>query len=124
MKKRLPFLALTALLAVSASAVPADLTALRAYATQALPRCPDSAVTVTPFGEGTGPSGFQAFQVKLTSSDQYCGTQKYLLYSPKSDQVFMGSAWANTRRRKSARGASKPAKTSPSGFRAWNLYSV
>lgn len=91
MKKLLFALAATAFLTVSASAVPADLNTLRAYAMRSLPRCPDSNLTVTPMGDSGGPAGFQIYQVKLTSSDQYCGTQKYLLYSPKSDQIFMGT---------------------------------
>lgn len=91
MKTLFVSLAATAFLTLSASAVPADQATLRAYALKALPRCPDSTLTLTPFGQSGGPVGFQIYQVKLTSSDQYCGTQKYLLYSPKSDQIFLGT---------------------------------
>ena len=87
--KRFVFALAMLALSATAGATPADLTTLKNYVAKALPRCPDSTLTVTRV-EG-GPAGFDVYQVKLTSSDQYCGTQKYLLYSPKSDQTVLGS---------------------------------
>jgi hypothetical protein len=64
-------------------------TALKAWVAGALPQCPDGVLTMDAV-EG-GPSGFNTFVVALKSSDQFCGTQKYLLYSPASRQVLLGS---------------------------------
>jgi protein-disulfide isomerase len=77
------------LLTLAGAASAADVATIRAYATKALTQCPDSVVTVTQMQEG--PAGFAIYQVKQTSSDQYCGTQKWLLHSPKSDQVLLGT---------------------------------
>jgi protein-disulfide isomerase len=66
--------------------------AIKAYAAKVLPRCPDGKLTVEE-ADG-GPKNFQAFAVTMRSNDQYCGTQKYLLYSPKTQQVLVGAVVA------------------------------
>jgi protein-disulfide isomerase len=63
---------------------------LRKYAEKVLPRCPDGNVIVEP-QPGAAPAGFGIFTVTVRSSDQYCGSKKYLIYSPKSQQVVIGS---------------------------------
>lgn len=63
---------------------------LKAYAEKVLPRCPDGNI-VLEAQPGGAPAGFSLFTVTVRSSDQYCGTKKYLLYSPKSQQVVIGS---------------------------------
>lgn len=63
---------------------------LKAYAAKVMPRCPGGALTLQPTG-GPGPQNFNAYAVTLRSSDQYCGSQKYLLHSPKSQQVVLGT---------------------------------
>ncbi|HEY0140845.1 MAG TPA: thioredoxin domain-containing protein [Thermoanaerobaculia bacterium] len=63
---------------------------LKAYAAKLLPRCPGGVLTLEPINE-PGPVGFRAYGVTLRSSDQYCGTQKFLLHSPKSNQVLIGT---------------------------------
>lgn len=63
---------------------------LKAYAAKMLPRCPGGVLTLEPINE-QGPAGFRAYGVTLRSSDQYCGTQKFLLHSPKSGQVLIGT---------------------------------
>jgi protein-disulfide isomerase len=63
--------------------------ALKNYATKTLPRCPAGTVTLEPVAGG--PANFSAYTVTLRSSDQYCGTQKYMLHSPKSQHVLIGS---------------------------------
>ena len=63
---------------------------LREYAMKVLPRCPAGVVTVEPV-EGPGPVNFKAYIVTVRSDDKYCGTQKYMLHSPKTQQVLMGS---------------------------------
>src|SRR5690349_6440410 len=63
---------------------------LKSYAARVLPRCPGGAMTLEPVNS-TGPANFSPFVLTLRSSDQYCGTQKYMLYSPKSQQVVIGT---------------------------------
>ena len=62
---------------------------IRSYAARVLPKCPGGVLTLEPVPD-MGPKNFQAFTVTVRSTDQYCGTQKYLLYSPTSGQVLMG----------------------------------
>src|SRR5688572_6874577 len=63
---------------------------LREYAMKVLPRCPAGVVTLEPV-EGGGPVNFKAYVATVRSDDKYCGTQKYLLYSPKTQQILIGS---------------------------------
>ncbi|HEX6100881.1 MAG TPA: thioredoxin domain-containing protein [Thermoanaerobaculia bacterium] len=63
---------------------------LKSYAAKVLPRCPGGTLTLQP-APGPGPANFNVYGVTLRSSDQYCGSQKYLLHSPKSQQVVLGS---------------------------------
>ena len=63
---------------------------LKAYASKVLPRCPAPALSIEPVN-AAGPANFKTYVVQLRSSDQYCQTQKYLLHSPKSQQVVVGS---------------------------------
>jgi hypothetical protein len=65
-------------------------TTLKAWAESALPRCPDGVLTLEPV-EAIGPARFSAFVVTLRSTDAFCGSQKYLLYSRATQQVVMGS---------------------------------
>ena len=64
-------------------------TSLRDYATKVLPRCPGGALTLEPVG-AAGPANFTTYVVTLRSSDKYCGTQKYLMHSPKTGQILVG----------------------------------
>ncbi|MFZ2492594.1 MAG: thioredoxin domain-containing protein [Thermoanaerobaculia bacterium] len=75
-------------LAAIASAQQTD-QALRTYVTRALPQCPGGAITLE--NVNGGPPGFRTYMVTLRSSDQYCGTQRHLLYSPKTQQVILGT---------------------------------
>jgi protein-disulfide isomerase len=63
--------------------------ALRAYATKVLPRCPGGIVEM----ERTqgGPTNFNAYVATVRTDDKYCGTQKFVLHSPKTQQVLVGS---------------------------------
>jgi protein-disulfide isomerase len=63
--------------------------ALRDYAGKVLPRCPGGVLTVETV-QG-GPTNFNAYVVQVRSDDKYCGTQKYLLHSPKTQQVLIGT---------------------------------
>ncbi|HEY0158932.1 MAG TPA: thioredoxin domain-containing protein [Thermoanaerobaculia bacterium] len=62
---------------------------LKAYAAKVLPRCPSGVVTLEPVDGG--PQNFVAYAATVRSSDQYCGTQKYLIHSPKTQQIVVGS---------------------------------
>jgi protein-disulfide isomerase len=68
----------------------ADEPTLRAYAKRALAKCPDSIMTVTPV-DHPGPSNFLIYEVDLKSSDEGCATRRYLLYSPTTQQVLIGT---------------------------------
>lgn len=66
------------------------LSTLKNYVGKVLPRCPGSSLTLEPV-QGAGPVNFNAYTATLRSTDQNCGSQKYVLYSPKSQQVLIGS---------------------------------
>jgi protein-disulfide isomerase len=84
-------LAFTLLTAVAAQAQSRDPYAtLKNYAAKVLPRCPGGTLTIEPVNSA-GPANFNAYVATLRSSDQYCGTQKYILTSTKSQQVVVGS---------------------------------
>ncbi len=68
-----------------------DTTALTRWATKALTKCPDSKVTVEEVKAPLVPANFKVFTVTQTSSDKNCGGQKYLLYSPATGQILMGT---------------------------------
>lgn len=89
MRKLLIALPLTFLCA-AVQAAPADMAALRAYALRALPKCPGAVVTIEPVGQ-QGPINFSAFDVRLKSSDEGCSTRRFMLYSPASQQVIIGT---------------------------------
>jgi protein-disulfide isomerase len=83
-------LALSLLVAVSSHAQRLDQTApLRDYASKVLPRCPGGVLTLEK-ADG-GPANFTAYVARVRSADQYCGSQKYLLHSPKTQQVVIGA---------------------------------
>jgi protein-disulfide isomerase len=75
---------------VAAHAQRIDSTApLKNYAAKVLPRCPGGELTLEPV-EG-GPVNFTTYVVQVRSTDQYCGSQKYLLHSTKTQQIVIGS---------------------------------
>lgn len=84
-------IAASLLLCSAAQAQLLDATApLKTYAARALPQCPGGSLSIEPLAAG-GPVNFKTYRVTLRSSDEYCGTQKFLLHSPKSQQVVLGS---------------------------------
>lgn len=92
--KKITILSLATLLvcssALAQSKVVDPTATLKSYAAKMLPRCPGGVLTLEPINE-QGPAGFRAYAVTLRSADQYCGTQKFLLHSPKSGQVLIGT---------------------------------
>lgn len=87
---RFTLAAVAALLSVPVLAAPAANPKLEAYAKQALPRCPDTVVTVT-LTNAAAPAGFVDYQVAAEGKDPNCSTKKHLLYSPSSNQVILGN---------------------------------
>jgi protein-disulfide isomerase len=83
-------LALTLLVCATAEAQRIDsLATLKNYASKVLPRCPGGTLTFEP--TPVAPMNFIGYTVTLRSTDQYCGAQKYLLHSPKSGQILIGT---------------------------------
>jgi protein-disulfide isomerase len=91
--KRLLIATTVALLPLCATAQPADLATLRAYAAKAMPRCPGSVITLEPL-PNAGPSGFIPYGLTHTSSDTTCGRKSYFFYSPTSQQIVIASLFA------------------------------
>lgn len=90
MKRSLLLFATLLVCAAAAQAQMLDqLAPLKTYAAKSLSRCPDGIMTLEKVAGG--PQSFQAYSVTIRSSDQYCGTQKYLLYSPKTQAVIIGA---------------------------------
>ncbi|HEX7707438.1 MAG TPA: thioredoxin domain-containing protein [Thermoanaerobaculia bacterium] len=83
-------LAVLILLATSAGAQRIDQTAaLKRYASKVLPKCPGSTVGLEAMNGG--PSGFMTYSVTLKSDDPSCGAQRHLVFSPKSQQILIGT---------------------------------
>lgn len=61
---------------------------IKNYASRVLPKCPGGVLTLEPIEMNV--RNFQVFGATVRSTDQYCGTQKYLLYSPATQQVLLG----------------------------------
>jgi len=84
------FLAIS-MVSLSLSAYAADSAAITRWVTKALTKCPDSKITVEEMTPPIAPANFQVFTITQKSSDSACGGQKYLLYSPKTEQILMGA---------------------------------
>src|SRR5215212_6755997 len=75
---------------VHAAPPPVDYAALKSWVSKAMPRCPGSTFSLETVDQ-PGPLNFSVYVAKVTSSDQYCSTQKYVLYSPVTQQILIGS---------------------------------
>ncbi|HXH40498.1 MAG TPA: thioredoxin domain-containing protein, partial [Thermoanaerobaculia bacterium] len=64
--------------------------ALTDFATRSLAKCPEEHVTVSPVGK-VGPAGFVIYLMTQESSDSSCQHKAYMLHSPKTGQVLMGT---------------------------------
>ena len=91
--KKIALSLVLALTSVPLLAAPADVNALRNYLVKAMPKCPDSKITVEPISH-VGPAGFVPYAATQTSSDTTCGAQKVVLYSPSTNQVIIGTVFA------------------------------
>src|SRR5262249_4071707 len=90
--KRLSLGFFLALFPLFAFAQRADLTTLRAYAAKAMPRCAGTVITLDQL-PNAGPAGFVPYKLTHTSTDKSCGSETYLLSSPPSQQVFIGTVF-------------------------------
>lgn len=88
MKKLFLAISMVSLAVAAQAATPPALTT---WVTKALTKCPDSKVTVEEITPPLAPTNFQVFTVTQTSSDSACGGQKYLLFSPSTQQILMGA---------------------------------
>jgi protein-disulfide isomerase len=96
MKKLLLPVATLLLCANAFAAAPfVDMTALRAYAKKAMQKCPDAVLTVNSV-PSQGPLNFLLYEVQMksTGTDTSCDARKYLLYSPATQQVLLGTVFA------------------------------
>lgn len=92
MKKTLIALC-TLAFSLSLSAAPIDVAAIRSYAVKALARCPNPVVTMEPIPQA-GPLNFVLYDLRIKSSDENCNERKYVLYSPSTQQVILGSVFS------------------------------
>lgn len=60
------------------------------FATRSLARCPEAKVTVVPLGQ-TGPTGFVIYTLTQESADPSCQRKTYLLHSPATGQILIGT---------------------------------
>jgi protein-disulfide isomerase len=91
MKKVFPAI-LFALLPLCASAAAPDLTAIRTYTLRALEQCPDTKLDLKPVLNG-GPAGFVMYEATMTSSDKDCGRHVFVMVSPVTQQVLIGTVF-------------------------------
>lgn len=67
---------------------------LKNYAAKLLPRCPGATISLDRIEESSAPANFTPYAVTLRSADKYCGAQKHLIHSPKTQQVLVGTVIA------------------------------
>lgn len=90
--KRALLATIVALLPFCASAQmsPSLTAALTDFASRSLAKCPDARITVTPVGL-SGPIGFIVYTLTQESADPSCQRKTYILYSPTTSQVLIGT---------------------------------
>ena len=80
-------------LCASAQKAPTLINALTDFATRSLAKCPEAKITVSPVGK-EGPSGFVIYMLKQESTDSSCQRQTYMLHSPTTGQILIGTIFA------------------------------
>lgn len=84
-------LLLTLLLSSTAFAQQADPTSpLKNWAAKMLPRCAGGTITLERIPDPV-PANFHVYGLTLRSTDEYCGSRKFLLHSPKTQQLLLGT---------------------------------
>lgn len=92
MMKRLLLATVMALVPLCALAqrAPSLNSALTDFASRSLPQCPGAKLTVSPMGQ-VGPTGFVLYMLAQESTDPSCQHKTYMLHSPVSGQVLIGT---------------------------------
>jgi protein-disulfide isomerase len=89
-----------ALLATSLALIPFCVLAQRAptlngaltnFAARSLAKCPEAKIGVVPVGQEGGPRGFVIYTLTQESSDPSCQRKTYLMHSPTTGQVVIGT---------------------------------
>ncbi|MEA2165724.1 MAG: hypothetical protein QOK37_3851 [Thermoanaerobaculia bacterium] len=65
--------------------------ALKNFAARSLAQCPEAKIAVEPLGVNGGPTGFSVYNLTQESSDPSCQRKTYLLFSPRTSQVLIGT---------------------------------
>ncbi len=71
---------------------PSDPEAVRNYTLRALEQCPETKLDLKPVLNG-GPAGFVMYEATMTSSDKDCGRHVFVLVSPVTQQVLLGTVF-------------------------------
>ena len=87
MKRSILAIFATVLLSSNASAQQAEITK---WVEGALQRCPESTVSLERV-DAVGPANFVLYIARQKSADERCGAQKYVVHSPMTGQIIMGS---------------------------------
>jgi protein-disulfide isomerase len=77
-------------LCASAQKAPPLNKALTDFAARSLAICPEQKLTVSPVGQ-VGPKGFDLYQLTQESADSSCQHKAYLLHSPSTGQILIGT---------------------------------
>jgi len=89
--KRAFLASILALFPLCAMAQRASLNAqLTDFASRSLAKCPEAKISVAPIGQ-IGPKGFTAYTLIQESADPSCQRKTYLLHSPISGQILIGT---------------------------------
>jgi protein-disulfide isomerase len=78
---------------VLAQRAPTLNSALTNFASRSLAKCPEAKISVSPIGQ-EGPRGFMLYSLTQESSDPSCQRKTYMLHSPVSGQVLIGTIFS------------------------------
>ncbi|HEX3578336.1 MAG TPA: thioredoxin domain-containing protein, partial [Thermoanaerobaculia bacterium] len=67
--------------------------ALTNFATRSLAKCPEAKISISPVGQ-EGPRGFTLYTLTQESSDPSCQHKTYMLHSPATGQVLIGTIFS------------------------------
>ncbi|MEA2417548.1 MAG: hypothetical protein QOI58_4205 [Thermoanaerobaculia bacterium] len=78
---------------VMAQRAPTLSNALTNFASRSLAKCPEAKISVTPLPQ-EGPRGFVLYSLTQESSDPSCQRKTYMMHSPVSGQVLIGTIFS------------------------------
>jgi protein-disulfide isomerase len=78
---------------VLAQRAPTLSNALTNFASRSLAKCPEAKISVTPL-DREGPRGFMLYALSQESSDPSCQRKTYMLHSPVSGQILIGTIFS------------------------------